>query len=228
MELVNKLQKIVSIQKYNSDENIGVFNKPINEHQIKKIEKLIGEPLPKDFLTLYSSANGQVDNASGVLFGHRFMDSDEIARQLEISLSLIKPEIKKIENKEKSNELLKKIVDFYVDNAPKRNFLGIKKKWYKIEFQCGIDSYGGPYLYSNENTTANEREIVNIDSKLYENISKTIKEIHELERESYNWDNLEFAVFSNGEFKVERTFYDFENQIQFSSIPENAIRKKIF
>jgi cell wall assembly regulator SMI1 len=39
---------------------------------------------------------------------------------------------------------------------------------------------------------------------------------------------LEFVVFANGKYEVERTFYDFDNQIPFTSTPGNAIRKKYF
>jgi cell wall assembly regulator SMI1 len=228
MSIVNKLQQIIHVQTQHSGINPASFNDPINDINLKNIEQLLGEALPDDFLTLYRFADGQQEKSAGIFFGEKFMSSKEITDQLTFSKSLIKPEINVIENPQKSDELLKKIIDFYISKTIKRNLFGIKQKWYKIEFSCGPDSFGGPYLYSRDTTQENEREIVEIDSMSYDLISNTIKEIHNLEKEGYNWDNLEFIVYSTGEYKVDRTFYDFDNQLEISSTPDNAIRKKYF
>lgn len=227
MNIVNKLKEIVLIQNENSDINNSIFNDPIDEHRVQQIESLLGESLPGEFITLYRFADGQTSGAEGILFGECFMNSGEIINQLQISQSLNKPKDKKVEYNETSEKLLKKIVEFYISVCTRRSFFGIRKKWYKIEFDVGLDSYGGPYLYRNENTP-NEREIVSIDNKSYDKLSEIIKEIHELEKQSCNWDQLHFEVYSNGDFKVERKFYDFEKDIEFSSIPANAIKKKYF
>lgn len=226
MTLENKFLQIVQSQKNFSDNPGSKLKRPINDQQISQIENLFGEPLPGEFLTLYSFANGQIETSEGIFLGEQFLDSDEIVRQLELSLTFVKPENKRIENKDLSDQLLQKIVGFYMEQAPQRNIFGLKKRWYKMEFKCGLNSYEGPYLYPKESTSQNERIIINIES--YENIAETITAIHALEKQSYNWDELEFEVFFNGEFKIERTFYDFDNQINFSSTPENAIRKKYF
>ena len=228
MSLVDKLREIINTQKKFLNTEPGEFAKPIDVQQIRAIESLLGEALPDEFVTLYSFANGQVADSDGILFGERFMNAEEIAAQLKISLSFVKPENKRIVNKERSDNLLRVIADFFVEKSIKRNLLGFKKNWHKIEFKCGLDSYEGPYLYTDINTTENKRELVEINYDALSTISGTIQELHELEKEHYNWDQLAFVVFSNNEYKVERTFYDFDNQINFTSNPENAIRKKYF
>jgi hypothetical protein len=127
MDLVNKLQEIILIQNDNSDEKIGELNAPIEERQITQIEKLLGEPLCDEFIKLYSYADGQIEGGKGILFGERFVSSEELIRQLQFSLTLVKPEIKKIENKERSDQLIKKIIDFYIDKAPRYKLPGFKK-----------------------------------------------------------------------------------------------------
>jgi cell wall assembly regulator SMI1 len=228
MDLLHKLQQIISIQNKNSEEKNGELNDPIKEQQIARIEKLLGETLNEECIKLYSYADGQMEGGKGVLFGERFISSEEVIHHLEFSHTLVKPENKRIENKEKSDELIKKIVDFYRSKAPTYKFPGFKKRWYKMEFKCGVGAYEGPYLYPDESTTEEKRKLVDIDFASYETIAASIQALHESEKETYNWDNLEFVVFANGDYEVERTFYDFDNQIPFSSLPEHAIRKKYF
>lgn len=228
MSVVDKFQEIIQVQTDDSETKPSKLNAPASDISLERIEHLLGEPLPAEIRTLYKYANGQEANSEGIFFGERFMSAEEISDQLEFSRSLIKPENKIIEDPEKSDELIKKIIDFYVSKTIRKNLFGIRKKWYKIQFSCSVGSYGGPYLYAKNTTTENEREIVNIDSKSYETIAGTIKEFHELEKRSYNWDELEFVVYSDGEYDVKRTFYDFDNQPDISSTPENAIRKKYF
>lgn len=228
MNIYSKLEEIKRLQEVNSDKQIGLFNSPIAENEIQQIENLIGETLPTDFKQSYLHANGQDNESDGLLLGELFMHSDEIVRQLEFSRTLIKPEVKTIDNPQESKELIQKIVDFYLSRAPKHQMFGLKKRWYKIEFKCGIGSYSGPYLYANENTTSKEREVLEIEYKNYDSISDTIKELHELEEKSYNWDELNFVVYSNSKYEVERSFYNFDNEISFTSTPEDCIKKKYF
>lgn len=219
MNVVKKLEQIVEIQKNQSVKKIGDFDKPINEQEIRQIETLLGEPLTDEFKQLYYFANGQLENGVGLLFGEWFLSSSEIIKQLEFSVSLVKPDNKTIEDKEQSEKLLEKIVSFYIDKAP-------KEPWYKIEFSCGLNSFGGPYIY--ENSNERERKIFKIDFSDYKIIQEVIKKLHELEKATYNWDELQFVAYADSHFECNRTFYDFDNQITFTSTPENAIKKKYF
>lgn len=228
MDLILKLQQIISIQNSNSEEKNGALNQPITQQQITKLETLLGESLPEEFVKLYSYADGQIPDGKGVFFGERFLSSEEMIKNMEFSLSLVKPEHKIIENKKESDELIKKIIDFYISKVPRSKFLGLKKSWHKMEFKCGVGAYEGPYLYADPSTTDDLRTIIEIDFESYQRIDTSIHSLHKLEKETYNWDQLEFVVYANGSFEVERTFYDFDHQIPFTSIPEHAIKKKYF
>ena len=227
MNITTKFQEIINIQRNNSDEPIGTLSNPISESNIEKIENLLEEKLPNEIKELYSLANGQNDDGNGVLFGDEFCNADEIIRQLEFSRTLINSGTKTILNPEQSDKLLKQIVDFYVSKAPKHKLFGLQKSWHKMEFECGTDSFGGPYLYATEDTTDKERKILKIDFKELDSVSSIINELHELEKRTYKWDELKFVVYSNGKYEVERSAYDF-NETSFTSTPKNAIQKKYF
>lgn len=226
MNITKKFQEIINIQKSNSDEPIGTLNNPISSNVIQKIENLLEEQLPTEIKELYSFADGQNDDGKGILFSEHFCNTDEIVRHLEFSRTLIKLENKSIENPEQSANLINKIVEFYVSKATEYKLSGLQKSWYKMEFECGVDSYSGPYLYATKETTSKEREIIKISD--YKPISGIIEELHTLEEKSYKWDELNFVIFADGTFKVERTNYDFEQEIALTSTPENAIKKKYF
>jgi cell wall assembly regulator SMI1 len=225
MNITTKFQKIIDIQKNNSEEAIGTLNNAISSSDIQKIESLLEEQLPLEITELYSFANGQNDSGNGILFGESFCSADEIIRQLEFSRTLIKSGTKTITNPEQSDRLIKQIVDFYVSKTPKNKLFGLKKSWYKLEFECGPNSFGGPYIYATENTTDREREILEID---VDQISETVKKLHEIEQPTYKWDELKFLVYSNGKYEIERSAYDFDNEISFTSTPKSAIQKKYF
>lgn len=224
--LIEQFEKIIQIQKSASHESFGQLNVAISEAQIKQIEVLIGESLPEEFKKLYRFANGQSLNGNGLLFRDYFIDSEEIIRQLTFSKSLIKPDVKKVEYPQKSEVLLKKIIDFYVSKAPKHKLFGLQKSWFKIEFGFGIDSYNGPYWYANDKTPLLEREPYKITD--YNSIEPVIKELHDLENRGYNWDEIKCIVYANGQHSIERLNWDFEGEMIFTSWPENSIKKKYF
>jgi cell wall assembly regulator SMI1 len=232
MKIIEKWNTIINWQQENlqiedGDEKFDKeLNSAITSEEITAIEKLSGEVLPEAFKVLYSNGNGQPYESFPLFFYEKFMSSQEIVRDLEYAGTLIKPEIQNVLNPEKSEGLLKKIIEFYINNAPKHTLFGLQKSWYKIEFSFGVSSYEGPYLYKSKSTSSKEREIIKISS--YKPINDLIKELYELEYESYNWDEIELVVYANGKFEVERTNYNFDNEIPFTSTPENAIKKKYF
>lgn len=225
MNITTEFNKILYILKNNSEEAIGTLNNPISSNDIQKIESLLEEQLPYEIKELYSFADGQNDDGNGIFFREKFCNADEIIRQLEYSRTLINSGMKTIANPEQSEKLIKQIVDFYISKAPKHKLFGLQKSWYKLKFECGPNSFGGPYIYATENTTDRELEILEIDE---DDISETVNELYRLEQPTYKWDELKFVVYSNGNYEVERSVYDFDNEIPFTSTPENAIRKKYF
>ncbi|TNH02471.1 hypothetical protein FHQ26_04945 [Testudinibacter sp. TR-2022] len=228
MNIITKFQEIMAIQQNNVEASSGTLNPPVSDSELQKIENLLQESLPTEIKALYSFANGQNDDGNGIFFGDNFCRADEIIQQLEFSRSLIKPETKTIANPEQSEQLIRQIVDFYVGKAPKHKLFGLQKSWYKIAFECGPNRFGGPYIYASENTTEKERKILKIDFKELDNVSEIVKKLHELEQPTYKWDELNFVAYSNGKYEVERSAYDFDNQISFTSTPKNAIQKKYF
>ncbi len=226
MNITAKFQQIIAIQKYNTDEQIGTLNNTISSKDIERIEKLLEEKLPNEIQELYAFADGQNNDGYGIFFGDAFCRADEIIRQLELSRTLINSGTKTITDPEKSQSLIIQIIDFYRSKVPKRNFFGLQKHWYKLEFDCGPGSLGGPYLYEYENTKISERKILKIDFKELDRISEIIQELHKLENPTYKWDQLKCIIYSNGKYEVERSAYDFDNASHFTSTPQNAIQKK--
>jgi len=221
MGVVKQFEELIQIQKNNSHELLGQLNSPISDKQIEQIETLAGEQLPEDFKQLYKYANGQEFNTKGVLLGDEFVSAQEIIQHLEWSRNLIKPEVKTIPHPEKSESLIKQIVDFYISKAPKHKLFGLQKSWYKIQFSCAVGSYEGPYSYQHERTTSQDRKYFKIDD--YKEVAAIIKQLHELEKPIYNWDELKFIVYADGKYEVERSCADFDDLIRLTSTPKNAI-----
>lgn len=226
MTITEKLKKIIDLQSEKFDWELNSLNEGVNENQLVEIEKLIVDKMPTDLADLYLANNGESGEERCCFLGHRFMPINEVSKQIEFGLSLVKPTERKLNNPEKSKELLDKIVEFYFAKSPKKGLF--KKSWYKIEFSCGQDSYGGPYLYKSEKTDGKNRETIDVDFNDYDELSPIVKELHELEKDSYNWDELEFVMYSDKKYEVKRTDYNFNEEIAFTSTPEGAIKKMYF
>ncbi len=224
MSINTKFQEILANQNINSEG----LNGPISSDEIEKIEQLLGEKLPNEALELYSLANGQQDSEEGIFFGDCFCRGDEIIAQLEWAKMQKKPKLNSIANPVESDKLIKRVIDFYVSRAPKHKLFGLKKSWYKMEFGCGPGSANGPYIYASEKTTDLEREILDIHFNEYEPLFEIVSQLHEFEKKTYKWDELEFVVYEDGKFEVKREAYNLGNSIPFTSTPKSCIKKKYF
>lgn len=224
MDIIRKWNQIINWQEENLKLKDKNLYRPILKEDIAVIERLLGETLPEVFNVFYLHGNGQVDHENPIFFGEKFMSSQEIITHLDYAKSLIKPEIQLVPEPEKAQKILQKIIEFYTSNAPKHRLFGLQKSWYKIEFSFGLDSFGGPYLYQGENTISREREILKISN--YEPVKNIVRELYELEYESYKWDEIEVVVYADGQFEAKRINYNFDDEISFTSTPENAIKKK--
>src|SRR6218665_2431306 len=223
MKLSEQFTRIINIQKNISVASYGELNSEISVNDIQQIEMLLEEPLPEDFKELYNFANGQSLDGEGLLFKDYFIDSEEIIRQLSFSKSLLKPEIRKIEFPQKSEKLVKKIINFYIERAPKHKLFGLQKSWYKIEFSFGINSYNGPYWYADNKTSLLQRELYKIND--YNIIGPIIEELHELEKTGYNWDEIKLIVYANGQHEIERLNWDFDSEMTFILIKKEIKEK---
>lgn len=202
------------------EEIVWELNKSITTEEINKIEELSGETLPNIFKVLYAKANGQESDSFPFFFGDAFMSSYDIAKHLEFTRSLIKPQPQRVINPEASGVLMQKILALCVNDIPRDKF------WFKINFSCSRNSITGPVLYENENTEPNEKVFFKI-SDLHSFLD-AVGELHKLEYESYNWDEMEFTLYNTGVFEWERKNYNLDAENDFSSTPENAIKKKYF
>lgn len=226
MTITEKLKKIIELQSEKFDWKLNSLNDGANENQITEINKLIGEKMPIELADLYISNNGESGDKRCCFLGHQFMSINEVIKLIEFGLSLVKPSERKIDNPEKSKELLNQIVDFYFAKAPRKELFN--KSWYKIEFSCGLASYGGPYLYKSEKTEEKDIEIIDVNFDDYKELSPIVKELYELEKDSYNWDEVEFVVYSDKKYEVKRIDFNFNEEIPFTSTPEGAIKKMYF
>ncbi|GEM_PF-1569244 len=224
MDLIQKWNAILNKRQDVLNLNDTLVNKGITLEEINTIEQLSGEKLPDSFKTFYTYSNGQPDKSPLLFFNEKFMASDDIINTLEFAKKLQKPEIRTIVNPEKSDYYLKKIIEFYVINALVKNQES-QSSWYKMVFSCGVGFCSHPSLYRSKNTEPREKEFINIGD--YSPLISIINEFHQLEYECYNWDKLNFTIFSDGRFEVNRTDNDYD-EMSFTSLPANAIKKKYF
>ena len=83
-------------------------------------------------------------------------------------------------------------------------------------------------MYANKNTTDREREALRLTREMRTDLMNLAKELHDLEIDEYNWDNVQITLFGNGKKEVNRTFYNFDNTLPLSSTPSESIKKKYF
>jgi cell wall assembly regulator SMI1 len=229
MNALQKFERVIEWQIEVNDDVIRSVLPQENSERIKPIESLVGGTLPDELNDLYEKYDGENDTGLGSFLGHSFMSLNEIEQHLLFCKTLIKPQNPTVEDVEKSNEILQSIIEIYLDVIPTQKRFGFfNKPWHKLVFECGPDSSSGPYFYPNPSTADQEREILKISSDNKQKVWDYAKQLHELEKESYNWDNLEFTLFGNGDQSIERKFYDFDSELPLTSYPSEAIRTTYF
>lgn len=229
MTEIEKLQKIVRWYADATPEETKQLAPQENIQQISEIESFLDASLPKSIRALFEKFNGEKGDGYGTFLGHSFVSLEEVKTNLEFAKTLIKPTTPRINKPERADKLIGRIIEFVVNELPLKKKLGfIKTKWHKVEFETGPSSMGGPYFYKNENTSAKERTVVRLSNETQKEISKLTNELHKLEIEHYNWDELEITAYGDGHHNVNRTFYDFDNTLPLTSTPSGAIKKKYF
>jgi cell wall assembly regulator SMI1 len=213
---LSKWQQISNWYAQKNAGDISDFNTPASQTDIAKIEALLGEKLPAELEQMLLMHNGENGEGRGRMCGVGMVSTNTILQNTEFALSQIKPEERYLKSPEKSKELLDKIVDFYRSQIP--------QPWYKIEFDCSENSFGGPYLYETQASTSKDRKIIRMQ---YDDIRPMIAQLAHLENPTWNWDQLAFVIYTDS-CEVKRTDYNFDEEIPFTSFPENAIKKKYF
>lgn len=225
MNIVEKIEFITNWTYKNYIRDTNQIKHESGENDFSTIEKMIDEKLPKEFIEVYSQINGENGENSGIFFGLQFISTKKIKLELEFSISLLKPVERKIIDTHTSKKILDKISDLYLKSIPNKKKFGLfSKKWTKAKFECSNQSYSGITVeYEN-----GDEKNYNLKESFKDKIFALGKEIHKLEEKNYNWDSLEFVLFPNGKYIVERKDYIWENEIDFSSCPDDSIRKKYF
>ena len=223
MSTVNLFKEI--IQHGPDNEISALVNPPATPKNIAKLETLLGETLPEEVKQLYLFADGQRSDVEGIFFGDEFMTTQQVIAQLQFSKSLKKGENSGQSFPESSETVLQKIADIFLEKAEQ---FADGKSWHRLQFDYGVGSLTGPFLYENEKTPDHKRDILEIEFEDLEEADELLEKMHSDEKNVLNWDEIKFTVFPNGEFKAERTSYDFDNEIPFTSTPPNTVKKIYF
>lgn len=226
MNLSETFQQILELYCRHSNGAAAGLNAPATPAALQEAADLLQEPLPESLTELYVFANGEETPGTGVFLGLRFLPLAEVCEQLRFSRSLVKPVAPFVPHPEQAANLLQQLVDFTRSHIPRYRFPGIRRRWHKLEFSCGVNMVEGPYLYNTEGS--GERTLLELKHAATDQMTRLVQTLHGLEQEAYNWDQLHIKVYADGRQEVERSFYNFDNDITFTSVPENAIRKKYF
>lgn len=193
------------------------------------LEATIEAKLPESIRTLLSRYDGEHHNAEGLFLGHGLMSVDQIMEEAAFAQTLIKPTIPHIENEAASLAILEAIVRKILQLIENKARDGsISSNWSRCEFDCSAGSFGGAYIYARPNTDETGRTIMDCDSARTGRIIELASELHQIERLSYNWDELQFVINSDHSFTVTRDYYGLTYEENFTSFPENAIRRTYF
>lgn len=193
------------------------------------IENLLGEPLPRELVELFDRYGGAGTGNNAAFIGHGVMTVERVIATLEFSKDLIKPPHPYIDDPARSDAIIDAIIAIHLAEIER---LGCARRsdgrWHKLTFDCSADSYGGPYFSQQARTTEEECVILDVQPDRQAEVMELAAKLHKLEYETYRWDELEFAIFGNGATKVKRTFYNFDRELDITSHPTRAIRKKYF
>ncbi|UVO55073.1 SMI1/KNR4 family protein [Sphingomonas sp. SUN039] len=197
--------------------------------RIADIENLLGEPLPPELVELFASYGGASTGNNAAFIGHGVMTVERVIASLEFSKDLIKPPDPYVDDPERSETIIDAIASIHRAEIER---LGCARRsdgrWHKLTLDCSADSYGGPYFFQQARTSEEECIILDVQPDRQSEVMELAAKLHKLEYETYRWDELEFAIFGDGTTKVKRTFYNFDRELDITSYPTRAIRKKYF
>lgn len=230
MSIHSKFRQIITLHQQLAEKPLSKINPPAAIEDLQQIEELLHESLPEEVRQLYLFANGEHEelDCEGLFFGEKFLTTQDIIQQIKESKSIIKSVNNLIVNPELSERILREIVDLIFDYLHERNKLPEAKEWKVLKFQCSSGGFSGPYLYKEKQKNKSGYEIIEMEFDFMKKIISLTKNLNQIEKENYGWDELNFEVFPDRSYNVERSIYSFYNESNFYSTPENAIRKKYF
>lgn len=220
--------KLLQLANWTAQQRTKKVNLPSTELTtalIPQLEALIEDRLPAEIADLYETYNGEEGDGLGILVGHQFLSLFEVLNALQFSKGLVKPKKRYIPDLERSQRILTRLADLFRSSIPSRKRFGLfRKKWTRASFDCGPGNYSGLKVSYPDGKVENAI-LKEVDA---DQAFELIREIHELEKTSYNWDDLRFTLLSEGGFEVERRDYLWEEELNLRSCPPDTIRLKYF
>jgi cell wall assembly regulator SMI1 len=204
-ELLQHFYRIIDWCKNNGDKiygraggdraGIDALAGPADPVQLKKIEDLLEEPLPATIKSLWEVHDGESNWDSYSFLEQRFINAAEVISQLEFARTQKKPANRYIADAAASGKLLEEIVAAIRKQVK-------KKDWHKVEFRVASGSFTGPMIYTSESADGAYQEMD------YATCMAKASELHALEKEIYNWDELNIRFYIDGRVDVSREDYD--------------------
>ncbi len=223
MDGLQKFEYITQWYADNSSEKISELKVQENADLIFDVENLIGKSIPRELKEIFTKYNGEDEAGYGRFMGHSLLNLEEVKREVQSSKSLIKPENPRISNPEESERIICALNVIYRSLIPEEKTWGLfKKNWYKLIYDGSANSRGGPYFYRDRTTSVQEREILRLSKEQGNQVLSLFRDLQVLEREDYNWDKVECALYGDGSYSFERKFYNPSDGL--SSIPKHSIK----
>lgn len=216
---LKKLETIANWFAQKAKETPAALNKELAIEKFQVIENILGEKLPEVFKSIYQTYNGETEKGIGSFIGHSFLSLERIISNLEFAKTLVKPKDRHIKFPETSQNIINQMIAMIKPTST---------DWYKITGSVSPQSMSGPYLYPSENSTGKERKSLNFEYAKSSQIMEVCKNLHKLENENYNWDELEFTIYADGKSEIKRTDYNFDEELPLTSTPTGAIKLKYF
>ena len=194
--------------------------------RLEILEAEIGSKLPPAVHALLSRYDGERQGAEGLFLGHGLMSIGRIKDGVAYAQTLIKPELPYVVDLAASQAILEAIVVevmALVDRTARSGMFA--QNWNRCAFGCSPNSGDGPYIYLTTDTPDTDRIVVGYDAATLDRLTKLSGDLHQIERETFNWDDLKFAVNRDGQFVVSRDFYRLTGEDNFTSFPEGAVKR---
>jgi cell wall assembly regulator SMI1 len=220
--IVEKFRAIIEWYSKNNPEETRTLVTRANVTKIAEVQNLVDKKLPQEFIELYSSFNGEEGPGMGIFLAHSFLSLEEIMQVIETSKTFVKPQKRVIDDPVESERLIKAIIGEFEKSLPKDT------PWYKLEFMCAPSTLQLPYFYPDQNTTDRQKQMFDLDDVAQQNVMDLAKQLHDLEKTGYNWDELHVMAFKDGDHHAKRQDFSFIAEIPFTSFPEGAIKKNYF
>lgn len=214
MNAIEKFEYITQWFVNNKGVEVSPLQEQTNSQYLIDIKETLGPTIPDDINTLFSRYDGEQKAQYGAFLGHTLLGLEEILKELQFSKSLEKPQNPNIANPEQSNQIIDEIHAIFLTVVPEKD-----NTWQKLTYNGSANSRGGPYFYRDEESSV---EWLELSEQQAEQIQLLFTKLHQLEKETYNWDEISCELYSDGTYKFERKFFNFNRYL--TSFPTGCIK----